>query len=633
MVAEQRIAYYGVPEPQAVAKTMRAGPWTLAYHHADLRYIRYGDQEVVRRVYFAVRDTQWGTAPNRIDSQVIESGGGAFMIRLTGSSEQGDVGLAWQMVILGTREGKITFQVRGRATRAFSYNRIGLCLLHPAACAGAPCRVTHSDGTVEEGRFPVRIAPHQPFMDIGAIAHQVQEGVWASVALEGEVFEMEDQRNWTDASYKTYSTPLALPIPQEMRQGQAIEQRLTLQLEGEIDQEPLVERKAEPLVLGLSEPDSKALPPIGLGAACRAYSLDGPQAAALRALGLDHLCVEVGAATTQTMLDWYAHEARALGAALELVLLDAAPATMERALEWAQCLHLSIARLLLCAAPGDDVCSMVACARRALSDVRLGVGTDGYFTHLNRERPDACGAELAFYSLNPQVHASDNLSLIETLPTQAETVISAQALYPDHPVCVSPITLKPRLPQGLRCSGSAPDDGLPGDVDPRQMSLLGAGWTLGSLASLAGAGVESLTLYQTVGMRGVMAGDADLDGPFYAQTGDRYPVYYLLRWLAGWRGATVLSVEGLDPLRITALALRRGHRRRVMLANLSGESLEVALRWPHGRAEATWLDERNVAAARLGAQGETIELAAHDGRISLRLLPYGLVCIDGEAGL
>ena len=31
--------------------------------------------------------------------------------------------------------------------------------------------------------------------------------------FNGETFEMEDQRNWTDASFKTYCTPLSLPYP------------------------------------------------------------------------------------------------------------------------------------------------------------------------------------------------------------------------------------------------------------------------------------------------------------------------------------------------------------------------------------------------------------------------------------
>ena len=59
------------------------------------------------------------------------------------------------------------------------------------------------------------MSPHQPFLDIRAIRHEIAPGRALEVRFEGEWFEMEDQRNWSDASFKTYSTPLsrALPAP------------------------------------------------------------------------------------------------------------------------------------------------------------------------------------------------------------------------------------------------------------------------------------------------------------------------------------------------------------------------------------------------------------------------------------
>ena len=36
---------------------------------------------------------------------------------------------------------------------------------------------------------------------------------WRHSLDTGDVFEMEDQRNWTDASFKTYCTPLRQPFP------------------------------------------------------------------------------------------------------------------------------------------------------------------------------------------------------------------------------------------------------------------------------------------------------------------------------------------------------------------------------------------------------------------------------------
>jgi len=48
---------------------------------------------------------------------------------------------------------------------------------------------------------------------VRAITHEVAPGVRAEVRLLGDVFETEDHRNWTDANFKTYGTPLRLLFP------------------------------------------------------------------------------------------------------------------------------------------------------------------------------------------------------------------------------------------------------------------------------------------------------------------------------------------------------------------------------------------------------------------------------------
>jgi hypothetical protein len=48
--------------------------------------------------------------------------------------------------------------------------------------------------------------------------------------MEGDVFEMEDQRNWSDASYKTYVRPLALPWPYRIPAGETVTQRIVLDI-------------------------------------------------------------------------------------------------------------------------------------------------------------------------------------------------------------------------------------------------------------------------------------------------------------------------------------------------------------------------------------------------------------------
>ncbi len=62
-------------------------------------------------------------------------------------------------------------------------------------------------------------------MDLRALTHAFAPGFAVTCRMEGDTFEMEDQRNWTDASYKTYVRPLALPWPYTLAAGERLSQR------------------------------------------------------------------------------------------------------------------------------------------------------------------------------------------------------------------------------------------------------------------------------------------------------------------------------------------------------------------------------------------------------------------------
>ena len=53
-------------------------------------------------------------------------------------------------------------------------------------------------------------------------------GVTAYFAFEGDHFELEDQRNWTDAAFKSYSTPLSRGLTHDAVRGHALRQRVTV---------------------------------------------------------------------------------------------------------------------------------------------------------------------------------------------------------------------------------------------------------------------------------------------------------------------------------------------------------------------------------------------------------------------
>ena len=56
MKLPKTVLYYGKNEPLPEQKTLRAGPLSLIYEAGDLRYIKLGNHEILRRVYAAIRD-------------------------------------------------------------------------------------------------------------------------------------------------------------------------------------------------------------------------------------------------------------------------------------------------------------------------------------------------------------------------------------------------------------------------------------------------------------------------------------------------------------------------------------------------------------------------------------------------
>ena len=652
----RRIFYYGRDRAQPEMVPLKAGPLDLFFEQGDLRYIRCGDREILRRVYVAVRDRNWGTVLPRLSGLSIESESETFRIRYEIENRQAEIDFFWRGTITGTADGTIRFRMEGRARSTFLRSRIGFCVLHPMReCAGQYCRVETVEGATVESVFPRHIAPHQPFKQMRAISHRVTDNLEAEVRFEGDVFEMEDQRNWTDASFKTYCTPLELPFPVEVKTGTEISQVITLSLSGgagERVRRTTVHGPAETLpTLAVGDTVIGKLPRIGLEQADDGRPLDQRETRLLRSLHLSHLRCEIrfDRPEWEGRLQQAGREAEALAAELELALF--LNGTGEREVEE----ELRALRRVLDS--GEyPVCTWlvyhlgeksatgrwVEPARTVLQDYRrealFGSGSDAFFAELNRGRPRVEALDLLCYSINPQVHAFDNRSLAETLEAQGSTVESARQFSGGRPIAVSPITLKPRY--NPNATGPEPVLGpgqLPPQVDPRQMSLFTAGWTLGSLKYLGQSAAYSATYYQTTGWRGVMETPAGPEKPglFPSLPGSVFPLYHVLADVGQWRDAELLPVKSSAPLQLVGLALRRADDMRLIVANLSERTQRVKIGGMSGPAMIRFLDERTAEQAMTDAERWRAD-PAHQGESSegdgtphvLELLPYAVARID-----
>ena len=172
---------------------------------------RSGQVEVLRGINAPVRNQFWGTLPTKVSNVKVRAQEQEFSLSFDVACVQREIDFSWSGTVVGTAEGTLKFQFRGRANSSFLKNRIGFCVLHPASAAGRPWEIETTDGRQTKGHFPRWISPHQPAKNLRAITHQIAPEVWVEVRCQGETFEMEDQRNWTDGYFKTYCTPLEKP--------------------------------------------------------------------------------------------------------------------------------------------------------------------------------------------------------------------------------------------------------------------------------------------------------------------------------------------------------------------------------------------------------------------------------------
>ena len=140
-----KVLYYGKDEPLPEGTQLRAGPLSMVFESGDLRYIRFDDHEILRRIYVAIRDHNWDTILPQLSNVRIDREDDAFRITYDVENKQSDVDFFWRGTITGDANGTITFSMDGEARSTFRRNRIGFCVLHPMSCAGVPCRIEKVD--------------------------------------------------------------------------------------------------------------------------------------------------------------------------------------------------------------------------------------------------------------------------------------------------------------------------------------------------------------------------------------------------------------------------------------------------------------------------------------------------------
>ena len=599
---------------------LRAGSVSMVFdaENVFLRYIRVGEHEVLRGINAPIRNHNWATIAPAVSNLQIDQLDNSFLVTFDVACRRDEIDFRWHGSISGNDQGTIEFAFDGEALSTFHKNRIGFCVLHGPSAAGQPWVLETADGKQSKGRFPKLISPHQPAKNLQAITHEVAAGVHARVAFEGDIFEMEDQRNWTDASFKTYCTPLEIPYPVELAKGTKISQKISISIDGDL---PEPASSVEPVVLTIGS-NERTLPLLGLQVSGEVVDLSDEQVQRLKRLHLDHLRVDLALSDTSFIgeLRRATRQAQALNVALQVVLGPGESPDFDALVKEVKVLRPPVSYWLIRGGDPTQFAAAIGYLTPIAGNAKIGVTRVTNFVELNRARPDRRSVQAVGFAINPQIHAFDNASMVETLPIQADAVSSARQFSQDLPIVVGPVTLTPQLLDGVDQPGGPPQGGsLPTWVDPRQVEPFTAVWTLGSLKYLTDAGTHSATFFETVGWSGIMDTDDASSRPkdFPSRPGEVFPVYHLLREVGEFQGGSVRQVNTSDNLAAVGLVLHKAGRIRVLVGNLTRERQSIFLRG---------LSAKSVDVHVLGAGTTQAAPAA-----SISLPPYGIARIDQVA--
>jgi hypothetical protein len=223
---------FGTDEAPGKQRVLTEGDVSAILDNGGLRYIRYRGVEVLRGISFLVRDKNWGTYGAAISDLKVKQSKDGFSVSYHAECKDVTQEIHYDAKIEAAK-GSVKFSVVGHPITDVLTNRTGFVVLHPLdGVVGQPVEIVHTDGKKRKAKFPKIISPGQPVFEIRSLKHTVMPGVTATVLMEGNKFEMEDHRNWMDASYKTYVCSLLDPWPYTLAKGRTFEQSITLKLEG-----------------------------------------------------------------------------------------------------------------------------------------------------------------------------------------------------------------------------------------------------------------------------------------------------------------------------------------------------------------------------------------------------------------
>jgi len=538
--------------------------FSLLRDNLFLRNIKYNNIEILKLISFLVRDKNW----NNYSPEIIKTSSYKKdkKLHFEFDLKYGEVEQLEVKLLLLISSNSVKLIANGKFLTDFWTNRIGFNLLLPLdGVVNQQVIVSKSDHTTETIKYPLIIQPDQPMAKFNNLSYEMFNAIALNIRFDGIHFEMEDQRNWGDASYKIYSGSLLDPFPYKENKNSAFHQEVEITVREKNNSLEFIPNQN---ILPVSTKEEYTMPKIGIKIH---NETDGSELVNVDFLyhlvdfesnteskpNLNHLPIYLVALIDHTKkVDHIIEEIK------DYIIIN----------------KINVDKLLICPKiylnsfqPAGDWPSVPKLgdyykeAKTQLPDIQIFSGMVTNFTELNRKKPDGEFDGINF-SFTPIVHDASDYGVLDT-PNSIKFILhSINNFTKDTPIHIGPMTLGMHFnPYGEKLATNIDKVRLEmTDLDPRHDSLISLNWTIAVFAETLSKNTKFITIASLKGIHGILT-----------ENNQKRPLFYLYEVLLYFKNAKIYKIKKINS--ISGVKLVKEEKMYYLLTNNSSNQTSYIL--------------------------------------------------------
>ena len=550
--------------PNEIFEKFTINNFSLLRDNLFLRNIKYNNIEILKLISFLVRDKNW----NNYSPEIIKTSSynKDQQLHFEFDLKYGDVEQLEVKLLLSIGSNSVKLIANGKFLTDFWTNRIGFNLLLPLdGVVNQQVIVSKSDQTTETLKYPLIIQPDQPMVKFNNLSYEMFDSIALTIRFDGIHFEMEDQRNWGDASYKIYSGSLLDPFPYKENKNSAFHQEIEITVR---EKNNSLETISNQNIIPLNIQEEYAMPKIGIKVENETNGID--------IVNVDFV---------YHLVDFERNtESKPNFNNLPIYLVALIDHTkkvkdiVKDIKDYILSNKISVDKILICPKiylnsfqPAGEWPSVPKLgdyykeAKIQLPDVHIFSGMVTNFTELNRKKPDGKFDGINF-SFTPIVHDASDYGVLDTPNSLKYILHSVNNFSKDTPIHIGPMTLGMHFnPYGEKLAANIDQVRLEmTDFDPRHDSLIGLNWTIAVFAETLSKNTKFITIASLKGVHGILT-----------ESNQKRPLFYLYEVLLYFKNAKIYKIEKMNS--ISGVKLVKEKKMYYLLTNNSSNQTSYIL--------------------------------------------------------